>query len=571
VSDFQNILDRFCARKSGDGWTAKCPAHDDKNPSLAISVNERDGKILVYCHAGCTTEAVCAAAGIELTELFTDNGPAQRVVAEYGYSDEKGALLYQVLRFDPKDFRQRRPEGNGWSWKLNGTRRVLYRLPELLKTKSVLIVEGEKDCETARQMGLVATCNSGGAGKWRDEYSESLRGKRITIIADSDEPGRKHAQQVATSLFGKVESLKVLELPGSKDLSDWAQAGGTKDALVGFIESQNGWDNTSWRGMFHSFADFENAPPLTFSIENFLQNDAATLIAGLSGHGKTCMMLSMVKALLAGPDTMLWDYFRVLERAERILYLIPESSIGPFKHRLKLFGVYDFLKDDRLLVRTLSMGPTPLLSDPRILAAAKGAHVFLDTIIRFQTEGDENSASDNQRGLAADIFALLEAQARTIVPAQHSPKSFINQSVMNLENCVRGSGDIGAMVATGWGLKQLDATQNVVHVENLKPRDFQPPGPFQIIGRPYIDESGDFRMHKPPNECSPLADEQDPRDKGGAPILVREHRAANMALLRGWLADAPGLTSPEIVKLFAQEGIEIAPGTVRRYKSELEK
>ena len=152
------------------------------------------------------------------------------------------------------------------------------------------------------------------------------------------------------------------------------------------------------------------------------------------------------------------------------------------------------------------MGPTPCLSDPRILYAAKGAHVFLDTAVRFSTEGEENSATDNQRGLASDIFALLGAGASSVIGAHHSPKPFARENVMRLENVLRGSGDIGAMVATAWGIKQLDPNQNIVHVENIKPRDFQPPGPFQLIGRPYINDEGDFRIHKNPAECGSLMD-----------------------------------------------------------------
>src|SRR5262249_20181503 len=152
----------------------------------------------------------------EARDLF-DDGPERRIVAEYDYCDERGNLLFQVVRFDPKDFRQRRPDGNGgWARDLNGGRRVFYPLPEVLSVKSVLICEGEKDCETARAMDLVAT-TCGAAGKWRVEYSECLRGKRVAIIADADEPGRKHAQQVAESLTSKADSIKVLELPGAKD------------------------------------------------------------------------------------------------------------------------------------------------------------------------------------------------------------------------------------------------------------------------------------------------------------------------------------------------------------------
>lgn len=226
-------------RRSGRGWIARCPAHDDRDPSL--SVHERDGKVLLHCHAGCTPQAVCSALGIELRELFTDatsRSSEARVTATYDYVDEHGTLVFQVVRYEPKDFRQRRPDGRGsWIWNMDGVRRVLYRLPELLGAKSVLIVEGEKDCEKARKLGFVATCNPGGAGKWREEYSESLGGKRIALIADADEPGRKHAQQVASSFTGKSASLKVLQLPGAEDLSEWVEHGGTRDALLELIRN----------------------------------------------------------------------------------------------------------------------------------------------------------------------------------------------------------------------------------------------------------------------------------------------------------------------------------------------
>jgi hypothetical protein len=151
-------------KRYGEGWTALCPAHEDRNPSL--SIHERGGRILLHCHAGCSIEAICAAVGLEMRGLFADKESVPKVVAEYSYLDEVGKLLYQVVRFEPKGFRQRRPDGSGgWAWSLNGVRRVLYCLPDVLKSKSVLMVEGEKDCGAAREIGLLATCNAGGAGK----------------------------------------------------------------------------------------------------------------------------------------------------------------------------------------------------------------------------------------------------------------------------------------------------------------------------------------------------------------------------------------------------------------------
>jgi hypothetical protein len=228
-----DILTKFQAvRRANDGWIARCPAHEDQNPSL--SIHERDGKWLLKCHAGCTTEDICAAVGLKVRDLFNDN-TEPRIKALYDYTDEDGKLLFQTVRYEPKDFRQRRPNGNGWIWNLAGTRRVLYHLPEVVAASEVLVCEGEKDSETVRAWGLVATCNPLGAGKWRDEYSESLRDKCVTILADADKAGREHAQQVATSLVGKAQSIKALELPGAKDLSEWAAKGGTRDALLELI------------------------------------------------------------------------------------------------------------------------------------------------------------------------------------------------------------------------------------------------------------------------------------------------------------------------------------------------
>ena len=227
-------------RQSADGWTARCPAHDDRNPSLSISEGS-DGKALILCRAGCVTADVARAVGLTMADLMpsrddpsphlngtqsgasggkTDSGSHDRIAATYDYLDERRALLYQVVRYDPKGFRQRRPDGSGgWTWKLGDARRVLYRLPELqaaMPDAPVFIVEGEKDADNLARLRLIATTNSGGAGKWRDEYGEVLRGRQVVILPDSDEPGHKHAWEVARALAGVAASVKVLELPAAR-------------------------------------------------------------------------------------------------------------------------------------------------------------------------------------------------------------------------------------------------------------------------------------------------------------------------------------------------------------------
>ena len=322
-----------------------------------------------------------------------------------------------------------------------------------------------------------------------------------------------------------------------------------------------------WRGMFHTFEEFETAAPLSFAIRGFLQNNGATMIGGLSGHGKTLINLSVARALLAGKGQRLWNLFDVEESALRVVYLIPECAIEPFKHRLRLFRLYEYLApgDERLLVRTLSKGPTPCLSDPRILFACKGAHVILDTAVRF-SEGEENSSGDNQRGLASDIFALLGAGARSVLAAHHSPKPFAKETVMRLENVLRGSGDIGAMLTTAWGIKQLDDAQNIIHVENIKPRDFQPCGPFQIVGRPFIDQAGDFKLLKPPGECGNLSEEAEPR--GGAPEESRKERERRVEMAREWLGEDESLSVEELRGRFKVAGVLVSRSAAKNYRRE---
>jgi len=228
----------------GDEYQGLCPFHEDTNPSL--SINGKTGEF--FCH-GCREKGDIFNFYGKLYGLNTRfdfriilSGIAnnfgipwqhrnRKLVKTYGYTDAEGHLLYQVCRFEPKVFRQRRPnDANGWIWDLKGVQRVLYRLPEVLKTDEIFLVEGEKDADNLQALGLKATTNPGGAGKWQNSYTQALVGKHIFIIPDNDEPGRKHAQQVAAALHLKTASVRIVELPAEvngkliKDVSDFIDA-----------------------------------------------------------------------------------------------------------------------------------------------------------------------------------------------------------------------------------------------------------------------------------------------------------------------------------------------------------
>ena len=240
MADMQAILSKLKKVKgAGHGkWSALCPAHDDKKPSLSVGLGE-DGKVLLHCHAGCDVREMVAAIGMTEADLFAD-APAQpgkpEIVAAYDYTDMDGNLLYQVVRRSDKSFRQRRPDGRGgWIWNIKGTPRVLYNLPYVASTPIedwVFIVEGEKDVDNLRELNIAATTNSGGAGKWHQVADDSvLYGRQVAIIPDNDEPGHEHAQQVAQALHGKARIVKIMDLltlwpdaPAKTDISDYIEA-----------------------------------------------------------------------------------------------------------------------------------------------------------------------------------------------------------------------------------------------------------------------------------------------------------------------------------------------------------
>ena len=254
--NIDNFLFRLkSVKRSGDHFVADCPACNDTKQHLSIT--EGDGKrILVKCFKGCDTTSIVSAMGLGMQDLFpADDGQGKCIESTYDYRDATGKLVYQVVRFAPKDFRQRQPDGHGgWVWNLKGVTPLPYRLPEVLKAKTaetlIVICEGEKDCDAVVKLGLQATCNSGGAGKWTAAHSQHLTGANaVVVIADKDMPsdqykegkGQWHARFVCGSLQRVVKSAKYLELPDRngrkvKDAYDWIAAGGTAAELQSLID-----------------------------------------------------------------------------------------------------------------------------------------------------------------------------------------------------------------------------------------------------------------------------------------------------------------------------------------------
>jgi hypothetical protein len=250
VADWPPEYDQVFSRlksvqtRSGGHWASLCPAHDDEHHSFSIGLGAR-GQLMVKCQAphGCSFDKVCAALQLRPGEFFPKGSGMADVkhtyVTHYEYRDEKGVLLYHVVRWNPKHFTQRRPNPayDPQKPRTDANAEFIYKLPELLASlkekpdRYVFVLEGEKDVETAFSAGLLATTNPGGALKWKDEYSQFLRGANVVVVPDNDpakpdlgfSPGKKHALEVADKAHrAGARSVRVVQLPGvPEDGSDF--------------------------------------------------------------------------------------------------------------------------------------------------------------------------------------------------------------------------------------------------------------------------------------------------------------------------------------------------------------
>jgi len=235
--NLEAFLDRLeLVRPSAGGYVARCPAHDDRTPSLSITDGE--DRILLNDHGGCDTIAILNAMNLTWGDIFYSNeAPLGKPVAEYVYTDEAGIVLYKVVRFAGKRFQPQHLANGIWIKGLTeDVRRVLYNLPLVIASQFLWIVEGEKDADALIARGIPATCNIGGAGpkKWLAVYVRYFRDKHVTICADKDEEGQgiKHAEYVAESLLGIASAITIVQAASGKDISDHIAAGLRPENMV---------------------------------------------------------------------------------------------------------------------------------------------------------------------------------------------------------------------------------------------------------------------------------------------------------------------------------------------------
>jgi hypothetical protein len=333
-------------------------------------------------------DAVETLAG-EPTPTNGAHAPPKKIAAVYSYTDEAGELLFQVVRYDPKDFRQRRPDGTGWIWSTKDLRQVPYRLLELMEAiaagNRVIVCEGEKDCDNLAPLNVRATCNAGGAGKFRAELCSHFAGADVIIIPDRDAPGREHAIDVADKLDTFATSVRILELPGAKDASDWIAAGGTADEFWRLVETAvrpEAYKGASTRGAIeekpasaklkpYDITDFLalEIPPREMILAPIIPEKATAMLYAARGNGKTHVAHGIAFAVATGTKFLKWT----APKPRRVLIVDGEMPASELQSRLSVILRSATIKPDpgmlNLLPADLVEGGIGNLADPKTQAA----------------------------------------------------------------------------------------------------------------------------------------------------------------------------------------------------------
>jgi hypothetical protein len=339
----RSILEKLHNVK-GDGnqYTAQCPGHEDKNNSLSISKGE-DGKILLFCHAGCDPEHIVDSLGMKMGDLFPSKQKEEKRIAQiYAYTDVDGNILHETIRYKPKGFSQRRPDGKGgYRYDLKGVKTVLYNLPGVIQAikenKTIYICEGEKDCENLGKLGLTATTSPMGAGKWKNEYSDYLIDSHIVILPDNDKPGKEHAIKIAKTLTNKAASCKIIELPDLPehgDITDFFRKHGKTKGLEMFqkLVDEATAINESSKNLLTTIdaktLKEKQLPPVIFTIDR-LMSTGLSILAAPPKAGKSWLALWFCLQIAQGLP--IWTR---KTRKGTVLYLALEDSLNRLQSRL---------------------------------------------------------------------------------------------------------------------------------------------------------------------------------------------------------------------------------------------
>jgi hypothetical protein len=412
---------------------------------------------------------------LELHNHVKPNGKGRtsprREVAQHPYVDENGTPLFQVLRYEPKEFLQRKPNGHGgWVWKLGNVRQVPYRLPELIEALAnehlIVIVEGEKDVDNLWKLGVPATCNAGGAGKWRDELNATFAGADVVIIADNDAPGRDHANDVAAKLTGVAARVRLLDLgkawphcPLKGDISDWIACNGDAAQLYQIVDQLPVWTPPNGPGLIPTIDAFpinEAAiPQRRWIVPGLLLRRHLTVLVAPSASGKSLLTIQIEIACALQMSFAKWEP----RQACKVLGINAEDDTDEQKRRLcaaatamgvnqaDLVGRIKLADNPAGVVlakfdnRTKTLIRTPLMDE--LIATINALQIDVVIVDPFAEtfEGDENSNSELK--WAAMLWREVARRTNSAVCLIHHTKKYSGRMAGDVDAARGASALIG--------------------------------------------------------------------------------------------------------------------------------
>ncbi len=451
------------ATRKGNGYLARCPAHNDLTASLAIDDKEGGG-LLVKCFAGCDQPSVTDA--LKSRGLWPDQPPRteyenvrQKVTGRYDYTDTAGNVLYSKVRLEPgkngrkKDYQFRNAaKAKHPIYGYRNHPAVPYRLHEIVAAGSVMIHEGEKQADITAAMGLPSTSlDSGVESKITPEIVEVFMGKSIVIIRDNDEPGLKYAGKLAAALYGVARVIRVILLPGlppKGDVEEWyAVPGNDRDKLLGIVNAAPEWvpgeqvpDLYTWPPPIDMLRlSRMNPVSPSFVMEPWLPCGYATLFSGHGGVGKSGIALGLFVCVSMGIP-----FFGVPVEQRRVLYLSCEDREGVLHWRLAKICAYlgihlselngrldiiDLVGHDTILYQPKREG-SPLTAAYHQLAArmkTEQTQVLVVDGISDTYDGNENARAEVKAYVNA-LLALIPPDDGAVVLVGHVAKLAANTS-----------------------------------------------------------------------------------------------------------------------------------------------
>ncbi|HEX8734998.1 MAG TPA: AAA family ATPase [Pyrinomonadaceae bacterium] len=443
------LLNLSNVQQVANGWITSCPSHKDEKPSLSLT--EKDNKILLKCFAGCEPEKICSVLGIKMKDLFFDEknlqpNLIQKIVATYDYTDESGTLIYQNVRYEPKRFAQRKPDGKGdWIYKLEDVRRVPYHLPELLNAVKennncqIILTEGEKDCDNLRLLGFTASSFK----NWKREFSKFIKTANVVLLIDHDKSGTIQAENAVKSLFGIVQSVKIIDLyeteplpeKHGKDVSDWLNEGYTKEQLETIIKNAPLWKpKQEYENLGFTFGELLNLdlPPREEIIFGLGRGEVG-LINAVNNVGKTTLLRNLTVSLCTGKPFAPFGNFNL---PKRVAFLDFEDNLSFLRSDLSIM-LRQFTESDRARLNDNALLICDVSIDDEELSLSNSFHLYsitqrlksfapdliiVDTISSAFQIRDENNNAEVRRFITRPLKTLAKDCNAGVIASHHIGK-----------------------------------------------------------------------------------------------------------------------------------------------------